>query len=306
MKYASLTAVSALALLLAACGGSDEPAPTPEAETPIAEATTDAPAEAPAETAAAGTIAAAVAGDWRDPAFVARDAYRHPLETLEFFGIEPSDSVVEIWPGGGYYAEILAPYLKDSGKYYAAMTDPSTPFGERAMTAFENNFMSHPEKYGDIGVVILSKESEPMFAEPTVDYVLTFRNIHNWMAGSYDDKIFKDAFEALKPGGILGVVEHRLNSADEQVPGAPTGYVHEDYVKQQAAAAGFEFAGSSEVNANPADTKDHPYGVWTLPPNLRAAERDGTVAESYQGEDFYKAIGESDRMTLMFKKPAEE
>lgn len=302
MKYTSLTAVSALALLLAACGESDEPAPTPEAEdTPVAEASSEAPI---VETGSV-SLDAALSGDWRDPGNVARDQYRHPKETLEFFGIEPGDSVVEIWPGGGYYTEIIAPYLKESGKYYAAMTDPSTAFGERAMTAFENNFMSHPETYGDIGVVILSRESEPMFAEPTADYVLTFRNVHNWMAGSYDDKMFKDSFEALKPGGILGVVEHRLNSADEQIPGAPTGYVHEDYVKQQAAAAGFEFVGSSEVNANPADTKDHPGGVWNLPPNLRTTDANREEIADYDAEVF-KAIGESDRMTLMFKKPEAE
>lgn len=304
MKYASLTAVSALTLLLAACGGSEEPAPA--AETPVAEATNEAPAETPAAASSVATLDTAIAGSWRSDSNVARDNYRHPKETLEFFGIEPDDSVVEIWPGGGYYTEVIAPYLKDNGKYYAAMTDTSSDFGKRAMDSFTEAFISKPDLYGDIGVVTLSRESGPMFDTPTADYVLTFRNIHNWMAGNYDDKIFRDAFAALKPGGILGVVEHRLNSADEQIPGAPSGYVHEDYVKQQAAAAGFEFVGSSEVNANPNDTKDHPYGVWTLPPNLRSENRDGSVAETYQGEDFYTGIGESDRMTLMFKKPEAE
>ncbi|MAK60007.1 MAG: hypothetical protein CMK09_03415 [Ponticaulis sp.] len=297
----SITSASILALTLAACGGSEEPAeptPTPEASAPPAEETSTTP-----EATGAMTLEAAAAGSWRPEGDVARDEYRNPIETLEFMGIEPDDTVVEIWPGGGYYASIIAPYLKDSGKYYAAMTDPSSGFGERAMASFTESHISKPEAFGDIGVVILSGSSEPMFEEPTADYVLTFRNVHNWMAGNYDDKIFKDAYDALKPGGILGVVEHRLNSSDEQIPGAPTGYVHEDYVKQKAAEAGFEFLEASDINANPNDTKDHPYGVWTLPPNLRSANRDGSVAGDYQGEDHYAAIGESDRMTMKFVKP---
>ena len=305
MKYTNLTAVSALALLLAACGGADEPATPAEPDAP-AEAMTETPADASAaEAAAIGSLDAAIAGEWRADANKARDAYRHPKETLEFFGVEPDDTVVEIWPGGGWYTEILAPYLKDKGTYVAGMIDPSSAFGERAMTAFENNFMSHPETYGEIETVIVGRGADPMFETPSADYVLTFRNVHNWMAGEYDDEMFAAMFDALKPGGILGVVEHRLNSADTQVPGAPTGYVHEDYVKQKAEAAGFEFVSSSEVNANPADTKDHPYGVWTLPPTMRAANPDGSVVEGYDPATF-EAIGESDRMTLMFKKPEAE
>lgn len=305
MKYTSLTAVSALALLLAACGGADEPATPAEPDAP-AEAMTETPADAAAtEATEISSLDAAIAGEWRPDANKARDAYRHPKETLEFFGVEPDDTVVEIWPGGGWYTEILAPYLKDEGTYVAGMIDPSSAFGERAMTAFENNFMSKPETYGEIETVIVGRGAPPMFDEPTADYVLTFRNVHNWMAGEYDDEMFAAMFDALKPGGILGVVEHRLNSADTQVPGAPTGYVHEDYVKQKAEAAGFEFVSSSEVNANPADTKDHPYGVWTLPPTMRAANPDGSVVEGYDPATF-EAIGESDRMTLMFKKPEAE
>ena len=298
-KTMGIASASIFALTLAACGGADEPTtePTPDATTPAAEEAAATP-----EASGAVTLEVAVAGDWRPEGDVARDEFRHPLGTLEFMGIEPDDTVVEIWPGGGYYASIIAPYLKEEGKYYAAMIDPSSAFGKRAMDGFTASHLSKPETFGDIGTVILSRESGPLFEEPTADYVLTFRNVHNWMAGSYDDKIFKDAFDALKPGGILGLVEHRLNSADEQIPGAPSGYVHEDYVKQKAAEAGFEFLEASEVNANPKDTKDHPGGVWNLPPNLRTTDAHREEIADYD-QSYFLGIGESDRMTMKFVKP---
>tara|TARA_B100001179_G_C18551016_1_gene386067 strand:+ start:105 stop:1073 length:969 start_codon:yes stop_codon:yes gene_type:complete len=304
MKFYGLITAASLSLLLAACGGDEsaEPANTSE---PVNGAETTPDAEMAASEAAPVSLEAAASGSWRSEANKARDAYRNPVETLEFFGIEPDDTVVEVWPGGGWYTEILAPYLKDNGTYYAAMVDPSSPFGQRAMESFEANFISKPETYGDIQTVILGRDSEPMFAQGEADVVLTFRNVHNWMAGSYADKMFDDMYDALKPNGILGVVEHRLNSADTQAPGAPTGYVHEDYVKQLAEDAGFVFVDSSEVNANSADTKDHPGGVWTLPPTMRSQDADGNTFENYDPAT-YEAIGESDRMTLKFRKPTAE
>ncbi|MAP96310.1 MAG: hypothetical protein CMK07_15300 [Ponticaulis sp.] len=297
--------VSALALLLAACGGDTEAPVETSSATPEAEMTEATPEATETPEAVSMTLDDIVVGDWRDPANIERNQYRNPVETLEFFGVEPDDAVLEVWPGGGWYTEVLAPYLKDEGQYYAAMVDPSSAFGERAMTMFENNFLSHPDVYGDIETVILGRDSEPMFAEGSLDYVLTFRNVHNWMAGEYADKMFQDMYDALKPGGILGVVEHRLNSAETQAPGAPTGYVHEDYVQQLATAAGFVFVEGSEVNANEADTKDHPGGVWNLPPNLRTTDANGDEIADYDAS-YFSDIGESDRMTLMFKKPTAE
>lgn len=303
-EYLKIIGASALALGLVACGNGGKAPAAPE---------TTETAEAPAETAAtepeavsAVTLDSAVTGDWRSEENKSRDVYRHPKETLEFFGIEPDDTVLEIWPGGGWYTEILAPLLKADGTYVAVGFDPETSdFARRGMEAFNEKFVSKPETFGTITVAALSKTSGPMVAPGTADAVLTFRNIHNWMAGEYADKVFADMYAALKPGGTLGVVEHRLNSADIQDPKAMTGYVHEDYVKQMAEQAGFVFVEGSEINANPKDEKDHPGGVWNLPPNLRTTDANGAEIEAYNAADF-TGIGESDRMTLKFRKPTAE
>lgn len=297
MKHLMLAAASAL--MLAAC------AP----QTPAA----DAPAEPAAETteaeaAPATSLADIVNSDTRSAEEKARDAWRHPVETLEFFGVEPGDKVVEIWPGGGWYTNILAPWLASGGGTLvaagfdiASVDDPERRARmEERLAEFQNTYAD--PRFGTIEYSAFSATSGPLTEAGTADAVLTFRNIHNWMSGGYTEKFFTDAFAALKPGGTLGVVEHRLPSTAMQDPTAASGYVHEDFVKGLAAAAGFEFVESSEINANPADTADHPFGVWTLPPNSATSKADGTTIEGFDPE-VYKAIGESDRMTLKFKKP---
>jgi predicted methyltransferase len=261
--------------------------------------------------AAAGDVAAAPAvargldwavdGDWRLDSVQARDKWRRPVETLSFFGLKASDTVVELWPGGGYYTAILGPWLKNGGgKFIAAQMESSD-----AVAAWKAAYGDHPETYGDIMVTSASKSAPGIAPDGAADAVLTFRNIHNWMSGGYADKIFADAFRALKPGGVLGVEEHRLPSARDQDLKAASGYVLENYVIQLAQNAGFVFEESSEINANPKDNADHPLGVWMLPPTFRSPPAGTPGAEGYD-KTVYEAIGESDRMTLRFRKPVAE
>jgi len=285
-------ALAACALALSACG---QTAPAPPSAPGAAAAT--------GSTAETGTLTWAVGGDWRIPAWTARDAARHPAETLGFFGVKGSDTVVELWPGGGYYTAILGPYLRAGGGRLIAAQMESTPENAPQLDAFQKAFVSKPETYGAIQQTSASKTAPGIAPEGTVDVVLTFRNIHNWMSDGYADKIFADAFRALKPGGVLGVEEHRLPSRRDQDPTAGTGYVKETYVIQLAEAAGFKLEAKSEINANPKDKADHPLGVWMLPPSLRAPAPGSELAKTYDPE-IYKAIGESDRMTLKFRKPA--
>ncbi len=289
--------VSTFLLALAACGEAVSSGDDVETREPELDASTDAGPEV-------GTLAWALAGDSRTEEETARDAWRHPLEVLEMFEVEPSDTIVEIWPGGGWYTNILAPYLKQGGgRFVAAGFDPDgSDFARNVMARFNETYVANPDIYGEIEVTVLSASSDGFAADGSADVVLTFRNVHNWMAGGYEAKAFAEAYRALKPGGVLGVVEHRLPSTEVQDPRAPTGYVHEDYVKALAAAAGFEFEAASEINANPADTADHPFGVWTLPPNSRTSNRDGETPDDFDPA-IYQAIGESDRMTLKFRKP---
>ena len=294
MKHLMLMAASAL--ILAACS---QEAPAP-AETPAETATTEA--------APAVTLADIVNSDLRSAEEKARDAWRNPAETLEFFGIEADDKVVEIWPGGGWYTNILATWLASGGgTLVAAGFDPASVEDpdrraqvEGRIEEFKNSYAD--PRFGTIEYSAFSAVSGPLTEAGTADAVLTFRNIHNWMSGGYTEKFFTDAYAALKPGGVLGVVEHRLPSTAMQDPTAASGYVHEDFVKGLAVAAGFEFVEASEINANPADTADHPFGVWTLPPNSATSARDGTTIEGFDAAK-YAAIGESDRMTLKFRKP---
>ena len=302
MKTAVSASLLALAVM-AAC--SPAPADSPEA---VAELDTEtAAAEAPA---AESLLDAAIASDLRSPEEKARDEWRHPKETLEFLGIEPDDTVVEIWPGGGWYTNILAPWLASGGgKLVAVLFSPEGIDDAERVERIETNNAKFKSNYtdpafGTIDYSGFSANSGPLTEPGTADAVLTFRNIHNWMAGGYEQKFFDEAYAALKPGGVLGVVEHRLPSTAMQDPEAASGYVHEDYVKTLAANAGFEFAGSSEINANPADTADHPFGVWTLPP-VSNQPKEGEEAPEGWDPEAYKAIGESDRMTLKFIKPAE-
>ncbi|MFT4179368.1 MAG: methyltransferase [Thermomonas sp.] len=254
-----------------------------------------------ASTAATNTeLATAIAGNWRSLEETARDVYRHPAETLALFGVQPDHTVVEITPGGGWYSAILAPYLRERGRYIAAVVDPaSLPAGgsrdyqQRAKDGLAKRFAEAPAQF-DRAQFAAYDPKTPVFGAPnSADVVLTFRNVHNWRMADQAEGMFKGFFNVLKPGGVLGVVEHRAKAnvpADDM-----TGYVGEAQVIALAQAAGFRLDARSEINANPRDTKDHPNGVWTLPPSNR---HDPADAEKY------RAIGESDRMTLRFVKPA--
>ena len=242
-----------------------------------------------AESAKQDALKAAIDNPARAAADRARDRYRHPLETLRFFGIKPTMTVVEIWPGGGWYTDILAPYLKPHGKLYEAV-----PPGPRS-DSYRQKVASDPELYGNVVVTEMGPPNHWTIAPAhSADMVLTFRNVHNWMRGGFAAEAFKAMYEALRPGGILGVVEHRGDPAQAQDPKASTGYVRQDYVIALAEKAGFHLVSKSEINANPKDTKNYPKGVWTLPPTLRMGNTD---------REKYLAIGESDRMTLKFVKP---
>jgi predicted methyltransferase len=238
---------------------------------------------------------AAVAAPTRTPANVARDKYRHPAATLAFFGIKPTHHVVEIWPGGGWYTEILAPYLAEKGKLTVAPPAARTE-------AFTKRLDANPAVYGKVarGVFPTGVDAKGV-AWGSADAVLTFRNVHNWRMGSgdpqardYSEAAFREIFAILKPGGILGIEDHRLPESASAERERSSGYMKVSTVRALAEKAGFKFVGSSEINANPKDTKDYPKGVWTLPP---------TFAEGDVDRAKYAAIGESDRMTLKFVKP---
>jgi predicted methyltransferase len=239
-------------------------------------------------------LAKAVAAQHRSPNFVARDQYRKPREVLEFIGVKPTMTVVEIAPGGGYWTEILAPYLHDKGTYYTAIT-PRTA-SERAAAAadmWQKKLAGDPALYGKIRVADFGGKFES--APPgSVDVVVTFRNVHNWMSQGTAEQAFASFYKVLKPGGILGVEEHRAANDKPQDPKAASGYVREDYTIALAEQAGFKLVSRSEILANPKDTKDHPRGVWTLPPSLALGEQDRAK---------YLAIGESDNFLLKFQKP---
>jgi predicted methyltransferase len=250
-----------------------------------------------AQSADVAALRALVDGGQRSPANRARDGYRHPFETLTFFGVAAGSSVVEILPGAsGYWTEILAPYLKAQGRYIAANGDRDSPSAEvqKDNAGFAAKIAADPADYGKVETAEFHPGVKELAPPGSVDFVLTFRNIHNWMAAGTADQAFASFFKALKSGGILGVEEHRGRADQPQDPLAKSGYVRQDYAIGLAEAAGFKFAGASEVNANPKDTKDYPAGVWTLPPTYRLKDQD---REKYAG------IGESDRFVLKFVKP---
>jgi predicted methyltransferase len=258
----------------------------------------DAPAAASLNAQHRTALAAAVAAPFRTPANVVRDPYRHPLETLSFFGVRPSDTVVEIWPAGGWYTEILAPYLRaGGGTYYAASMGANGHAGVRRLME------ANPAAFGAIRTISFPafEASDARIPDGSADVVLTFRNVHNWRMGyqrpdrtDYSQEAFHQIFRMLRPGGTLGVVDHRLPETASDERERSSGYIKVSTVRRLAEAAGFRLAASSEVNANPLDTADWPNGVWTLPPALRLGEQDRAR---------YLAIGESDRMTLRFVKP---
>lgn len=238
-------------------------------------------------------LKAIVAGDHRDAANHARDAYRHPVETLAFFGVRDDMTVVEVQPGSaGWWTEILAPYLKDRGLYYAAHPVEGKS-AQPTRDTFQRKLAAHPELYGKVRVTPFSMKGSDIAPPGTADMVLTFRNLHNWIARGTIETALGTFRRALKPGGILGVEDHRGRTDAPQDPDARDGYVREDYAIAVIEKAGFKLLARSEVNANPKDTKDHPAGVWTLPPSYRLRDKDRAK---------YQAIGESDRFTLMFVK----
>jgi len=281
--------LGALAVVMGVAGcASSAPAPTPAPKPKVSSV-----AEDPAIT----KLRTVVNGYHRAPERKARDVYRHPVETLTFFGIKPNMTVVELWPFGGWYTEILAPYLKDSGRLYLAAMDPqSTRESDKKYNADLKALLdARPDLYSEVRWSVLAKDKYEVAPPGSADLVLTFRNIHNWAWSGMDKEVFLAAHRALKPGAVLGVVEHRHPDPSFQPKdrGAGLGYVGEDFAIAMIESVGFRLVGKSDVNNNPKDTKDYPKGVWTLPPNYAAGDVD---------REKYAAIGESDRFTLKFVK----
>jgi len=279
MKFRNLTALAALALL-----------------------TSFAPSSFAGNQKALKGIEKAVAGDWRKPEAKSRDTERHPVDALMFWGLEPGMTILELQPGGGWWTEILAPYAKaNKGEFYATaadLSDPGLSEGARKGRAdFEAKY-ADAATYGKVNLVNWGANAAPLPANK-FDFVLAARVFHGWMNGNSQDKNLANIFASLKPGGVLAVEQHRGN------PGQPPvnqGYVTEQAVIDAATKAGFKLDGKSEINANPKDTKDHPFGVWTLPPTRQSSEGGKPVDPAFDRAK-YDAIGESDRMTLRFVKP---
>lgn len=245
----------------------------------------------------AGSLEAIIEGPQRSEENRLRDTFRHPRETLEFFQLTPDMSVVEIWPGGGWYTEILAPYLREKGKLYAAhFADPSpVAYFNKVRGDFVGKLEQDPANYSAVETVVFDPARGVLgVPEASADRVVTFRNVHNWLRDNSEQAAFELFFKALKPGGMLGVVEHRAPAGKDRQWMLDYGYMGEDTVIGLAEKAGFMLVARSEINANPKDTADHPAGVWSLPPTLRLGDTD---------RDKYLAVGESDRMTLLFIKP---
>lgn len=248
-------------------------------------------------------LASVLAGEHRGEN-AERDGQRHPEQTLEFFGIEPNMTVVELWPGGGWYTEILGPYLRDQGKLIATNWPASHERYGKYAQGFEDKIKASPELYSAVSIVLAPVAADEAFElapEGTVDLVVTFRNSHGWYNNGQTQQIYGAAFKALKPGGIFGVVQHRAAEGADPEKTAKQGYLPEALVIKTAQEAGFELVETSDINANPKDTRDYAGGVWTLPPNLSGPEKG--VEQSDEDKAKHTAIGESDRMTLKFKKP---
>ena len=244
--------------------------------------------------AAAPTLDQILAGPQRSDANKARDTYRHPKQTLAFFGIKPTMTVVEVWPFGGWYAEVLAPYLRDKGRYIAAAGYPSTE--ERTLKSIATltaKFAAGPATYDQAKIVRFDKGNLDVVPAGSVDAVVSFRNVHNWYAGGYAPSVFQAFHKMLKPGGTLGIEDHRLPESRADADQMSSGYLKTSTIVKLAQDAGFRLAAKSEINANPKDKADYPNGVWTLPPSYQLKDVDRAK---------YAAIGESDRMTLKFVK----
>jgi predicted methyltransferase len=286
-----LIGASAAVLALAGCGRHDKAA-APSSAKPAA------PAGPP------GSLEWAVGGDWRE-ADAKQDLWRHPVQTLQFLGLKPDMTVVEMWPGVGWYTEILAPYLKaGGGKLYAATFEvaPGDTAAAQIVDTYKKMFAAKADLYGEIGFTTFGPKSAALAPAGTADLVLFMLTLHSWMAAGLAEKAFRDAFAALKPGGALGVEAHRAAVGGPQDPLAVNGYVQEAYVRKLAEEAGFKFDKKAEINANPADTRDYPFGVETLPPERRSSPP-GAPPDPAFDHKRYDAIGQSDRMTLRFVKP---
>ena len=244
-------------------------------------------------------LATTLAGAHRSPANVARDVWRHPRQTLEFFDVQAGMTVVELSPGGGWYTEILAPYLRETGQLILAADDPESvhAYYRRSAERLAKRLQAAPTLYDRVQVLAFEvPQKTALGVAASADRVLTFRNVHNWAAQGDDAvlAVFNSAFAVLKPGGLMGVVDHRLPVALVQDAKASSGYLHEAYVTRLAERVGFKLLAGSQVNANPQDTADHPGGVWALPPSYANKDKDRAR---------FEAIGESDRFTLKFVKP---
>jgi predicted methyltransferase len=243
----------------------------------------------------AGRMEQAISGPQRSSDDRARDVYRHPKETLLFFGLRPEMTVLEIDPGAGWYTRVLAPVLRDRGRYIAALPGPDGEADNQSQRQQLETLRQEAPLYFDKVEFAPFVPGQTIVPDGTVDLIVTFRNVHNWMASGTATAAFQSMYRALKPGGVLGVVEHRGNPAVAQDPQARSGYVNQQYAIDLILKAGFRLVATSEINANPKDTKDYPGGVWTLPPVLAEGDNENRVR--------YQAIGESDRFTLKFVRP---
>ncbi|CAN1529843.1 COG4798 Predicted methyltransferase [Caulobacteraceae bacterium] len=287
----SLLAVSAI-VLGALCA-------TPSAAGPAGD---KAKAAAPATSL---TVQAVVDGSWRTPQDRARDGARHPIESFTFWGLKPNMTVAEIRPGAGYWTDLLAPYLAaGGGKLIVTSGDPDkmTDAQKAGRDRYLKRYQDNPALFGTLEVGVFAANSDKLLAAPnSVDLIISSRNFHGFVLQNIKDYALKSMFNALKPGGLVAIEQHRGDARRPQ--NAASGYIRQDWVIAQMRQAGFEFVAASELNANPKDTKDHPFGVWTLPPTLQTAPS-GQPANPDFDNAKYKAIGESDRMTLLFRKPA--
>jgi predicted methyltransferase len=275
----------ALSFAAVACGGSSTPAPQSAQPSPATEA----------------KLATVLTGNQRTADERARDVHRHPRETLEFFGVRENMAVVELSASKGWYTAILGPLLSEKGKLAVTNADPNGPAdseGTKNAKSLLERISKDPTAYGKVTTIVTNWKKDEVSLGPdgSADMVLTFRNLHGWIANGIADKVLAASFKVLKSGGVLGVEEHRAKADASSDPKAigESGYVPEGLVVKLAEKAGFKLAGASEINANPKDTKDHPKGVWSLPPTLELGDKD---------KEKYVAIGESDRMTLKFVKP---